>query len=553
MSIAELIMQGTNRSSESTAWVGDSLAKLGQNVGAALAQREQQKQAQEMLPMFQQSMQDSMRLAGEGKSGEAYSMLMPFLTDPSVARNPFMMPALEAGIKMNQIAADDFLRKSQIEAYNARYGGGGGEPQQSGAEQAYNFMTGNAGTTPVGGDVTSNAKTSLTQDEQRPIIQAAQDVTNAVLLPDEVPQKDSSGLPAISTPDKWMEAQAPFEKQEGTPYQQASASNLRTFEVLPPDQKSQIVNQSVSFDPGAEKYEYKNIDLGEWGVNIGRFGIPKVGTETILKKSARGSTDKPGMDVTFTEERIKVGEQQYKDANDFIKELITANSDLSRDRPSKDLPTFKEIFKQNGGILNATIAPLEQVGMDSNMKFELIPKSGAAAIPITETQAKQIKQIQGASEIATGTGLNLSPSKKMEVAEAPAPTQGGMPAVQTGAAKATQQVAPEELDATNPFAKKISEQKASQQVTEAEGSKTRTKDTISSLETKLKVLEKLATRKGFQPDDAANYKDYQNTKMKLAVLKGKYSSKEEVGKAFQSGLLTREQAATILKNQFQIE
>lgn len=553
MSIAELIMQGTNRSSESTAWVGDSLAKLGQNVGAALAQREQQKQAQEMLPMFQQSMQDSMRLAGEGKSGEAYSMLMPFLTDPSVARNPFMMPALEAGIKMNQIAADDFLRKSQIEAYNARYGGGGGEPQQSGAEQAYNFMTGNAGTTPVGGDVTSNAKTSLTQDEQRPIIQAAQDVTNAVLLPDEVPQKDSSGLPAISTLDKWMEAQAPFEKQEGTPYQQASASNLRTFEVLPPDQKSQIVNQSVSFDPGAEKYEYKNIDLGEWGVNIGRFGIPKVGTETILKKSARGSTDKPGMDVTFTEERIKVGEQQYKDANDFIKELITANSDLSRDRPSKDLPTFKEIFKQNGGILNATIAPLEQVGMDSNMKFELIPKSGAAAIPITETQAKQIKQIQGASEIATGTGLNLSPSKKMEVAEAPAPTQGGMPAVQTGAAKATQQVAPEELDATNPFAKKISEQKASQQVTEAEGSKTRTKDTISSLETKLKVLEKLATRKGFQPDDAANYKDYQNTKMKLAVLKGKYSSKEEVGKAFQSGLLTREQAATILKNQFQIE
>ena len=134
MSIAELIMQGTNRSSQSTAWVGDSLAKLGQNVGAALAQREQQKQAQEMLPMFQQSMQKSMELAGEGKSGEAYSMLMPFLTDPSVARNPFMMPALEAGIKMNQIAADDYLRNRQISAYESRYsggtggGGGGGLP-----------------------------------------------------------------------------------------------------------------------------------------------------------------------------------------------------------------------------------------------------------------------------------------------------------------------------------------------------------------------------------------------------------------------------------------
>jgi hypothetical protein len=120
MSIAELIMQGTNRASNSTAWVGDSLAKLGQNVGQALAQREQQKQAQEMLPMFQQSMQESMQLAGQGQSGEAYAKLMPFLTDPSIAQNPFMMPALEAGIKMNQIAADDFLRKSQIDAYNTR-------------------------------------------------------------------------------------------------------------------------------------------------------------------------------------------------------------------------------------------------------------------------------------------------------------------------------------------------------------------------------------------------------------------------------------------------
>jgi hypothetical protein len=126
MSIAELIMTGTNRASDSTAWVGDSLAKLGQNVGQALAQREQQKQAQEMLPFLQQSMQESMSLAGSGKTGEAYAKLIPFLADTSVARNPFMMPALEAGIKMNQIAADDFLRKSQIDAYNARYGGGTG-------------------------------------------------------------------------------------------------------------------------------------------------------------------------------------------------------------------------------------------------------------------------------------------------------------------------------------------------------------------------------------------------------------------------------------------
>ena len=129
MSIAELIMQGTKRSSDSTAWVGDSLAKLGQNVGQALAQREQQKQAQEMLPFLQQSMQESMTLAGQGKTGEAYAKLMPFLADPAVINNPNLrqvIPAFESGIK---IAGDEFYKKEQLrvreDMYNARYGGGG--------------------------------------------------------------------------------------------------------------------------------------------------------------------------------------------------------------------------------------------------------------------------------------------------------------------------------------------------------------------------------------------------------------------------------------------
>jgi len=126
MSIAELIMQGTNRASESTAWVGDSLAKLGQNVGKALADREQQKQAQEMLPMFQQSMQDAMILANKGDAGLAYAKLMPFLADPAVVNNPYMknvIPAFEKGI---QFAAENYARNIRAEAYRDRSSGGGG-------------------------------------------------------------------------------------------------------------------------------------------------------------------------------------------------------------------------------------------------------------------------------------------------------------------------------------------------------------------------------------------------------------------------------------------
>jgi hypothetical protein len=128
MSIAELIMQGTNRASNSTAWVGDSLAKLGQNVGQALAQREQQKQAQEMLPFLQQSMQESMTLAGQGQTGEAYAKLMPFITDPSVINNPNLRQAIPAFQKGIELATNDFYKKEQLrireDMYNARYGGG---------------------------------------------------------------------------------------------------------------------------------------------------------------------------------------------------------------------------------------------------------------------------------------------------------------------------------------------------------------------------------------------------------------------------------------------
>jgi len=121
MSIAELIMQGTNRASESTAWVGDSLAKLGQNVGKVLADRQQQKQAQEMLPMFQQSFQEAMTYANEGDAGLAYSKLMPLLADPAVVNNPYMrnvIPAFENGIKF---AAENYVRKIKA-------GGGGDGP-----------------------------------------------------------------------------------------------------------------------------------------------------------------------------------------------------------------------------------------------------------------------------------------------------------------------------------------------------------------------------------------------------------------------------------------
>ena len=142
MSIAELIMTGTERASKSTDWVADSLAKIGDNVTKVLVDRQQQKQAQEMLPMFQQSMQDAMTYANEGDSGLAFSKLMPFLTNPATLKNPYILPALDAGTKMIELAANDYARNIQVKAYRDRYSGGGGDGGLTGAELAEQAITG---------------------------------------------------------------------------------------------------------------------------------------------------------------------------------------------------------------------------------------------------------------------------------------------------------------------------------------------------------------------------------------------------------------------------
>ena len=108
MSIAELIMTGTERASKSTDWVADSLAKIGDNVTKVLREREQQKQAQEMLPFLQQGIQESMTLAGQGKSGEAYSKMIGMLT-PEVMNTPQSMTLVKLGIDAIGKSTDDFI------------------------------------------------------------------------------------------------------------------------------------------------------------------------------------------------------------------------------------------------------------------------------------------------------------------------------------------------------------------------------------------------------------------------------------------------------------
>lgn len=201
MSIAELIMTGTERASKSTDWVADSLAKIGDNVTKVLREREQQKQAQEMLPFLQQSMQESMQLAGSGKTGEAYAKLMPFLTDPSVARNPFLMQVIPAFERRIKVAADDALRKSQIQAYKDRYAGSGGGGGGGGFD-----IQGYVDRLNQNGDTIQQTEQVVDQTEVNPMvagqlpgmrIPAPQNQVGMAMTRDENNQQAVAGLPVM--------------------------------------------------------------------------------------------------------------------------------------------------------------------------------------------------------------------------------------------------------------------------------------------------------------------------------------------------------------------
>jgi hypothetical protein len=435
MSIAELIMTGTNRASDSTAWVGDSLAKLGQNVGQALAQREQQKQAQEMLPFLQQSMQESMKKAGEGKSGEAYSILMPFLTDPSVARNPFMMPALEAGIKMNQIAADDFLRQSQINAYKDRYSGGtgGGNGGLPAGPQAF-FGQNPADTEPLPTD------------------------SNFAQLVDEMPQTTGGAMPkftggfsaGLNEPAQNQElpwsSQMPNAVQPTEEVQKAFQQNQQDYLGASPDKQQAYQNNLSStttpIGTNVSQFDFSNIKSLR---NVVGIAAPVEKNIEIPESLSVTENDKGTSYVTKFNKKT-TNENVIAKSGDLV--LTDVPKALSRISSNKTLSKF---FKENelGNLdIGETVKNVEdETGKQKAEKSFYIGIDGKkdSYITISENDfiaASTIQNLPSSAKTLDSTFIITDkPLPKEEPAAAP--TQGGLPATQPPPAAAIPEV-PEE-------------------------------------------------------------------------------------------------------------
>ena len=121
MSIAEMIMQGGNQQSKNWSVLSENLGRLGQQVGNQLAMREYQKQAAAELPVIQQQMQAALQDAGSGRSADAYSKLLPLISNPQYNQNPMLLPALEFALKATKDTSDNFLT-SQKAQQGSQYG-----------------------------------------------------------------------------------------------------------------------------------------------------------------------------------------------------------------------------------------------------------------------------------------------------------------------------------------------------------------------------------------------------------------------------------------------
>lgn len=525
MSIAELIMQGTKRSSESTAWVGDSLAKIGQNVGAALAQREQQKQAQAMLPFLQQSMQESMALAGSGKTGEAYAKLMPFLTDPSVANNPYVLPAIGAASKFIDEESNNFLKKEQLRIQEGMYN----QRSDYNSERIRLLEEKQAGEETPTSDANKYGFGNISSVDN-------ETVTPLPVLRDYV--ESDVGIPETAGANQPV--------QEGTPAQIAGRKNVEDVLTLPQEEQKQA---SMSFgvtNVNPDQYEVQNIaGLSKYLPDFVGFAVPKeTWKETTASLSGKNQLSRQSK-LTAPEARENFTKDGGTKAN--VEQAVRTMGDK----------TMGKLFNDFGKDIYALRAATDQKSIGTETIFTVTGKDEQET-EITKDQYAAIETIAGitpaVAENAGGTPAIFKPSS---TAEAPAPTQDGLPATQFAATSAVE--VPEEA---------VELQKIVEQ-----GQAAKAKETANSVEKRIKDIDaqikRLASPTTIAYDQAgliaverpirktpeeaqADIQKIAQFKKQKKILQGKFDTAQEVGDAFASGLLTREQAATILKNQFKM-
>jgi len=386
MSIAEMIMQGGNQQSKNWSVLSENLGKLGQQVGQQLAMREYQKQAAAELPVIQQQMQAALSDAGAGKSADAYSKLVPLISNPAYTQNPYLLPALEAGMKMTQNTAEDArLRFS----YGLREGAAGGLPAVDAS--AYGFR---------------GTEENLAEGGQ------PEGMPEAILLPEGQPTQGTPEQRAMQEADRLdQEAAAKLPQQgaqpQATPAQLAGRKNFEDVTSLPVNEQRNAAMSYGVAEVNPKQYEVVKIaGLEKYLPEFEGFAVPKESwKETGASLSGTGLLSKQSK-LTAPEAR-----ENFLNPEKGTKKNVKSAIETMKDK------TMASLFNDYGQDIYALRAATDSRPdpRNQNPVFTVTTKDGKDK-KITQDQYLAIQTISGivpaTSEDAAGTPAIFRPKKK---------------------------------------------------------------------------------------------------------------------------------------------
>jgi hypothetical protein len=309
MSIAELIMTGTERASKSTDWVADSLAKIGDNVTKVLTEREQNRQAQEMLPFLKQNLQAAMTDAQNGKPGQAYSKLLGSL-DTQTLNNP-------------QLA--DFVKLG----FNAI--GQTMDAQKTGGTSLVDFLVAKelGLPMPTGGDGTPSDALNSTTPLSETANQAGEAIMNPVVEPgDDATKQPMPGLPVVTSKQPLTYAEAAKAKAaKPTPAQEKATEFVYKNEAIAETQGVPKAWYNEAIDPASPKIK----ELTQTHEPVDLQGTDKFGFGTMyvpIQRDQEMNITGKGNDFNFSKTVNRRNPQLEGQRIEFIQNMNNALSIL---------------------------------------------------------------------------------------------------------------------------------------------------------------------------------------------------------------------------------
>jgi len=382
--------------------VGESLQKLGQQVGQTLAMQEYQKQAAELAPQLSETYKAAYTDIASGTS-EGLARGMGTLIDvasrnPQLYSNPILAQMNQQAAQFGKEAADltIALRVAQL-----RYGGGGGGDEMT-PEQMQEFLS--FGQTPA----------EETDQQPAPTGQVKFDVR-----PEELPVNQPSAIatpgqqpPAKPVPEAVVEILPEVGRRPTTAIPSAVAT------PPPPAPK-------LEYDSQKEKPKDISKALSALTGTLPSVVIPKTYQEEEFSQT-RGFTGK-GQPTASTTRKVKdVGEKQAEEAQKKLREYEGYATQLGSDSRLANLIAKNGIDQYNIGT-----APIQrgipggiQIGGTSTETRLYGPDLPSGGYLLTNEMEKAFNALKGFQNEAGGYGIKFLPMKR----EAPKPTSSATPA-----------------------------------------------------------------------------------------------------------------------------